>query len=248
MKRLSSLILPILLASCERSGPISDTAVAAPQDTPLPHQTIPSPSSPQATTKPGAAAPDHQKQSLKYGDRISSGRFLSVSFLKGNQTIRELHSEPDDSGAFEAEEPPRMSPDGRFVYITQIESAIMETPQGAKKHEVAYCNLVKMNNGCIVARETGEFCGGHFTQNGKWDNPIYPNFDMAAAAPKASDYASRNRRPTDSPEGTLDNLLACDPINSGNADAYRSIESKGTFDLTVEQRQALDSKLNHLVK
>ncbi len=206
--------------------------------------------SPPVHTEPAAApratSPDLSPVVLTYGDPTADGRFGSVTITHDGQSIRTLLGQEDQDGAFEREKSPRLSPNHRFVFLSQIASAELETPQGPITQEAAYCNLVDTHSGCIVARETGEFCGGKFTSEGQWDNPVYPNLDLMKATPKADDYAKGVRKPADSPETSFSNLLACDEVNNGNADAYLSILDKRIFKLDASQIKTVRDKLNHL--
>ncbi|MBN6149858.1 hypothetical protein JR065_05865 [Xanthomonas sp. AmX2] len=183
---------------------------------------------------------------LLYGDPTANGRFGRVTIVHNGRAVRTLLGQQDHDGAFEREKSPRLSPDHRFVFLSQIASAELETPQGPITQETAYCNLIDTHSGCIIARETGEFCGGEFAAEGQWDNPVYPDFDLMKATPKADDYAKGVRKPADSPETSFENLLACDEVNSNNADAYRSILDKRIFELDASEIEAVQNKLNQL--
>lgn len=172
---------------------------------------------------------------FQYSDTVGE-RYLTLTILHDGKIVRTLHGERERGGAFERESLPRLSPDNNFVYLSQIESAELETPNGAIISENAYCSLVNVRNGCIVARETGEFCGGTFTSDGKWKNSVYPDFNLAGATPSASAYVEGKLKPSGSPETSFENLLACDPPNNNNADAYRIIAERNIFDLDSTQR------------
>lgn len=186
------------------------------------------------------------KIALSYAEPTKHNRFLSVTLLRDEIAIRAFSSEEDVGGAFEIETPIRLSPDKRFLYLTQIESAELETPQGTLTEDRAYCSLIETKSGCIAARETGEFCAGQFAGENKWDNSIYPEFDIMAGSAKAEDYVSGKRTPFDSAENSLENLLACDPITHNNIDAYRSIINEKLFTLDSAQLQALTNKIQKL--
>ncbi|KAB7769648.1 hypothetical protein [Xanthomonas maliensis] len=141
-----------------------------------------------------------------------------------------------------------MSPDHRFVFLTQIQAGELETEQGTTFRELAYCSLVRTDSGCIVAHETGEFCGGTFTANGGWENPVSGHDDLDASAPTARDYIDGKRAPGDAPEATLENLLACDLPSATNRDAYRHILKDNTFGLDQSARAALRRRLEALAQ
>lgn len=75
---------------------------------------------------------------------------------------------------------------------------------------------------------------------------MYPDFDLMKATPKAADYAKGVRKPADSPETSFNNLLVCDEVNNGNADAYLSILDRRIFRLDDSQIKTVRDKLNHL--
>lgn len=179
---------------------------------------------------------------FQYDDQVGE-RYLTLTILRDGKTVRTLRAGIQNGGAFEPDDPPRLSPDNHFVFLSQIESGELETPNGPVTREVAYCNLVDVYSGCIVARETGQFCGGAFTRDGKWKNPLYPDVNLANKTPRANDYAKGKLRPADSPNASFDNLLACDPPSDDNADAYRTIIEKNLFDLDSAQHDALERNL-----
>lgn len=177
-----------------------------------------------------------------YGDPVGE-RYLTLKLLSNGKVVRILHAELESGGAFEREVLPRLSPDGNFFFLTQVESAELETPNGPVISETAYCSLVGVHNGCVVARETGEFCGGTFTLDGQWANSLYPEFNLAAVTPSADAYAMGKLKPVGTPETSFENLMACDPPNTKNVDAYRIIMENNVFDLSNVQRKALQSDL-----
>lgn len=179
---------------------------------------------------------------FQYGDPVGE-RYLTVTLLSDGKVVRTLHAELGSGGAFEREVPPRFSPDGDFVLLNQVESAELETPSGPVISETAYCSLVGTQNGCIVARETGEFCAGTFTLDGRWANSLYPEFNLAAVTPSARAYVMGKLKPVGSPETSFENLMVCDPPNTKNADEYRTIMEDNIFDLDSAQTKALRRSL-----
>lgn len=176
---------------------------------------------------------------ISYTQSIGNNRFLSVAVIRNGGIIRTLSSNEGVGGAFESEEPARLSPDGSALYLTEIESAELETPHGTVKEERAYCSLINTKNGCIVVRETGEFCGGQFAAGDKWDNSIYPDFEIDRGAPKAVDYSTGRRLPAESPESSFENLLVCDPLTKSNLEAYRFIINNRLFELDFVKNQEI---------
>lgn len=180
---------------------------------------------------------------FQYGDLVGK-RYLTLTIFRDGNIVRTLRGESQRGGAFERDDPPFLSPDGNFVLLSQIESGDAEMSDGTViYHEVAYCNLIDIRNGCILARDTGQFCGGTFTEDGKWKTPLYPDVNLANKASRSNDYAKGTLRSADSPVASFDNLLACDPPSDDNADAYRTIVENNLFDLDSARRDALERNL-----
>lgn len=168
---------------------------------------------------------------LQYGDPIGE-QYRTLTIFDGTKVVRTLRGEVEKGGVFERAEVPVLSPDGNFALLNQIESGEVETSSGAIiHHEVAYCDLLDVRSGCIIAKETGEFCGGTFSSDGKWDNQLYPEFNLAAETPKAKKYVDGMQRFSDSPASSFDNLLLCDPPNINNISDYRILIERNNFSL-----------------
>lgn len=180
---------------------------------------------------------------IRYGDPVGE-RYRTLTILSDGKVVRTLGGGNERGGAFERTDPPLVSPNGHFVFLTQVESGEAGTPDGSvMHHEVAYCELVDVRSGCIVARETGEFCGGTFTRGGLWDNPIYPNFNLVTEIPGAEDYLEGRLKFTDSPISSVENLLVCDPPDADNADVYRTILNSKLLKFDSAQRELLERKM-----
>lgn len=175
-----------------------------------------------ATAADGTNGPSNQVK-IDY-QNIVGERYLALTIIRNGKPVRTIKGDIDNVGTFERESPANLSKNGEFVIINQIQSNHVLKPNGAPiYHEIAYCNLINTYNGCIIARETGEFCGGTFSETNKWDNPVYSDFDLHFETPKAQDYAQGRRKLSELPDSSFANLLACDPPNKENADAYRAI-------------------------
>ncbi|QJC80889.1 hypothetical protein [Pseudomonas umsongensis] len=178
-------------------------------------------------------------EKLKYSDRIGE-RYRTFTILRDGKTVRVLRGDVGKGGTFERIDHPILSPDGNIVLLSQIESGEVETSNGSKTyHEVAYCELVDLRNGCIIARETGEFCGGTFSQDGRWENSLYPEFSLTTETPRAKYYADGTQIFADSPAASFDNLLFCDPPDTKNKNDYHIIIEKHNFKLDSAQRELL---------
>ncbi|WP_460056223.1 hypothetical protein [Pseudomonas sp. S2_D06] len=98
---------------------------------------------------------------FKYDDPVGE------LYLKLTRNVRTLQGDRLLGRAYERTDPSLASQDGNFVYLSQIESGFVEGSNDSPKYqEVAYCELLDVRSGCIVARETGELCGGSFTFDG----------------------------------------------------------------------------------
>lgn len=175
-----------------------------------------------ATPAHGINRPSNQVK-IDY-QNIVGERYLALTITRNGKTVRTIKGDVNNVGTFERVNPENLSENGEFVIINQIQSGHVLTPNGAPiYHEIAYCNLISTYSGCIIARETGEFCGGIFSETNKWNNPVYSDFDLHFETPKAQDYAQGRRKLSELPDSSFANLLACDPPNKENADAYRAI-------------------------
>jgi len=186
---------------------------------------------------------DSHVVSFKYDDPMGE-LFLTLTIIRDGENVRTLHGDEVIGRAYERTDPPLKSLDGNFVYLSQIESGVVETSSNStKRHEVAYCELLDTRSGCIVARETGEFCGGFFTADGKWENPLYPSFNLASEKPRAIDFVIGKLKPANTPVSSFENLLVCDPLSHNNADNYSAVIKKDIFNLDGARRKALELDL-----
>lgn len=176
---------------------------------------------------------------LQY-DGEQNGRYQNVSVIRHGKRVRRLALSERSNALFEHDAHPATSPDGRYVLITDVESGDVTSSDGDRRmHEVAYCGFINTHSGCMVARQTGQFCGGSFNDAGQWVFPGLLPITLAEEGATAEDYASGRRSPSDAPDGSLDNLLRCDPPGPRNRDHYRRLIEAGIFHVTPAQRQAL---------
>lgn len=176
---------------------------------------------------------------LRY-DGEQSGRYRNLSVMKQGRLVRRLEMSARSHSLFEHDTHPMTSPDGRYVLITDVESGEVGLPDGrGSLHERQYCGIIDSQSGCLLARQTGQFCGGQFNDADAWVSPALPNLPPSEARPTAEDYASGRLSPSDAPDGSLDNLLRCDPLGPSNRDHYRKLIDAEIFDVTPSQRKAL---------
>ncbi|PTA70782.1 hypothetical protein C9412_16610 [Stenotrophomonas sp. Nf1] len=176
---------------------------------------------------------------LRY-DGEQSGRYRNLSVMKQGKLVRRLEMSARSHTLFEHNTQPMTSPDGRYVLITELESGQLGFPDGRRsEHERQYCGFIDTFSGCLLARQTGQFCGGQFNDAGIWVSPAFPDLAVADGRPTAEDYASGRLSPSDAPDSSLDNLLRCDPPGPVNMDYYRTLIDAGIFEFTPSQRAAL---------
>lgn len=184
---------------------------------------------------------------LRYEGEVG-GRYKTISIVRNDKVLRRLRGRADGDGVFEFDAHPAYSPDGRYVLINQVESGVVTASDGARYiHEVAYCELVDVTNGCIVARDTGQFCAGEFNKVGGWETSIYPNINLDETTPAAKKYVSGHLMPADSPEASFENLLVCDPVGINNAVDYQVVIYRNIFGLSKLRRDEFNVLLKDLL-
>ncbi|MCU1134723.1 hypothetical protein [Stenotrophomonas maltophilia] len=176
---------------------------------------------------------------LQY-DGEENGRYRNLSVMKQGELVRCIALSKRSYSLFEYDPDPTTSPDGRYVLVTDVESGEVGLTDGrGSLHERQYCGFIDTRSGCLLARQTGQFCGGQFNDAGAWVSPALPDLHPSEVRPTAEDYASARLSPSDAPDGSLDNLLRCDPPGPGNRDHYGKLIEAGIFDVTPSQRRAL---------
>ncbi|WP_146257473.1 hypothetical protein [Stenotrophomonas maltophilia] len=176
---------------------------------------------------------------LRY-DGEENGRYRNLSVMKQGKLVRRIALGKRSYSLFEYDPDPATSPDGRYVLVTDVESGEVGMPDGRRSlYERQYCGFIDTRSGCLLARQTGQFCGGQFNDAGAWASPALPDLHPSEVRPTAEDYASARLSPSDAPDGSLENLLRCDPPGPVNRDYYRTLIDAGIFDVTPSQRRAL---------
>lgn len=177
--------------------------------------------------------------SLRY-DGEQNGRYRNVSVMKQGKLVRRMALGERSYSLFEHDPDPATSPDGRYVLVSDVESGEVGMPDGrGSLHERQYCGFIDTRSGCLFARQTGQFCGGQFNDAGAWVSPALPNLTISEELPTAEDYAEGRLSSSDAPDGSIDNLLRCDPPGPSNRDHYRKLIDAGIFEVTPSQRKAL---------
>jgi len=174
---------------------------------------------------------------LRY-DGEENGRYRNLSVMKQGELVRRIALGKRSYSLFEYDPDPATSPG--YVLVTDVESGEVGMPDGRRSlHERPYCGFIDTRSGCLFARQTGQFCGGQFNDVGAWVSPALPNLTISEELPTAEDYASGRLSPSDAPDGSIDNLLRCDPPGPSNRDHYRKLIDAGIFEVTPSQRKAL---------
>lgn len=176
---------------------------------------------------------------LRY-DGKQAGRYRSLSLMEHGKLVRRMALGERSNSLFEYDPAPVTSPGGRYVLITELESGELGLPDRRRsEHERQYCAFIDTRSGCLLARQTGQFCAGQFNDAGAWASPALPELILADGRPTAEDYASGRLSPSNAPHSSLDNLLRCDPPGPGNREHYRTLIDAGIFDVTSSQRGEL---------
>jgi len=151
---------------------------------------------------------------LRY-DGEQNGRYRNVSVMKQGKLVHRMALSERSYSLFEYDSNPATSPDGRYVLVSDVESGEVGMPDGrGSLHERQYCGFIDTQSGCLFARQAGQFCGGQFNDAGAWVSPVLSHLSLSDGRPTAEDYASGRLSPSDAPDGSLDNLLRCDPART----------------------------------
>lgn len=168
------------------------------------------------------------------GNLILTGKqenaYKNILFKDKNGVVHKLF---DGRYTYEDEGSRALSPDRRFYMVTQNESGVAISGSGvAKDHQVSSCVFIDTNNGCVVKREVGEYCGGAWSGGHDWPRlngdmrPI--NSSVPSATDLLRDYGNSIQKKKDIKSFirysvAFDNIISCDAINSANKDAYSKI-------------------------
>lgn len=132
---------------------------------------------------------------LRY-DGEQSGRYRNLSVMKQGNLVRRIALSKRSYSLFEYDPDPATSPDGRYVLVTDVESGEVGLTDGrGSMHERQYCGFIDTRSGCLLARQTGQFCGGQFNDAGAWVSPALPDLHPSEVHPTAEDYASGRLSP-----------------------------------------------------
>jgi hypothetical protein len=131
---------------------------------------------------------DSPKVEIIYSDKVGA-YFKTVSIIWNGRVVRAFHGSEED-GYYLKDIEPMLSEDKNFVVLNKVETSEIDEPQGEPElHERAYCSIVNVRNGCMIALETGEFCAGEFDR-GSWVSDSKARVDLADATPKRKDASS----------------------------------------------------------
>jgi hypothetical protein len=80
---------------------------------------------------------------------------------------RRLQADPE-YGFFVAYTDPTVSPTGAYVVLDQLVGGMASDGDNEWWHDSFYCVFVETHTARILARETGEICGGEFSNSNTW--------------------------------------------------------------------------------
>jgi len=196
----------------------------------------------------GGAAADESARKVDLGggrallyEHELGGRYQTLVLVYNGDVLRKLHGVADEGGLLEYERSPVISSDSRYAVVNQVESDCDE--RGRNSHEVAYCELIDLKSGCIVARDTGQFCGGEFTDSGEWRTVVFQDLNLLEATPAAEKYVSGRLSFSDSPSDSLGSLLVCDPLGEDNVKYYKRLADEKFSNLSDGARNKLRNVL-----
>jgi len=159
-------------------------------------------------------------RTLLYEDELG-GRYQYLTLVHDGAVLHKFRGVMDKGGLFEYERSPVVSSDGSYVVVNQVEAGLDQ--QGRTLYEMAYCELIDLESGCIAARGTGQFCGGEFTGSDEWKTFVFQDLNLSEVAPTAEKYVSGRLNFSDSPGDSLENLLVCDPPADDNVKYYKRL-------------------------
>ncbi|WP_157655751.1 hypothetical protein [Burkholderia ubonensis] len=127
-----------------------------------------------------------------------------------------------------------LSPDRQYSIVSFSAQGDLADSSGVSVQTEYLCAFVRMKDGCVVHVAQDAVCGGEWHPPHQWSINIEPIFDNSPnAADTYAAYASKHKSGhqfSQPPilaylaEGTtFDNLLACDPPNSGNRSIYSKL-------------------------
>lgn len=143
---------------------------------------------------------------------------------------------------YENDFPPRISPTGRYVALDVIRVLMVSSAPGDKPTAQSrqYCPVLDTQTGCIVSMQTGELCGGDWSEgHDSWvvdsknqddvDGAMLNyDFDSANVLWQAYLVASKSSARYSIKSALRDNLgvanmMACEPPSAVNRSAYAQI-------------------------
>lgn len=174
-----------------------------------------------------------ESSTLEYTNR-GHNAYRSLRFKRPDGTM----FIPFDEG-LEFYEPSKnsLSPDKQYAIVNFSAEGDLADSSGVSAHSEYMCAFVRMKDGCVVHVAQDAVCGGEWHSPHQWSvniEPIFANPPNVANIYAAYSSKRKSGYQTSQPpilaylaEGTtFDNLLACDPPNTGNRSAYSKLLAK----------------------
>lgn len=106
--------------------------------------------------------------------------FRALTFRRGSTVVRTLS---DADAVYVKDLPLNVAPRGGFLQITQLDNGLAVAGTGERAyHDRAYCLFVSTQSACVVAKESGEFCGGDWKPDDSWVTPDGASIDLGSRA------------------------------------------------------------------
>lgn len=106
--------------------------------------------------------------------------FRRVDLYSRGRFIRAFHTDVRWQNVFIKDGEMLASNASQFIVLSEVVLAAQSDPAEVATHEIYYCNIVEASTGCVIARETGQFCSGEF-EGSMWVGHINGRLDLREA-------------------------------------------------------------------
>ncbi|MDR0182129.1 hypothetical protein [Lysobacter arvi] len=135
--------------------------------------------------------------------------FAKVALMRGDVAVRVLAG---NGIVYLRESPPNLSPSGQIALLTQVDQGLVRDSEGGYLHDRASCVFISLRDACVVAKETGLFCGGSWAENDTWIVPDGTTVDLNGRRLSKGSVSSKQAFIDDADiASSLENLRLCDP-------------------------------------